>query len=114
VEKCNCNRGAVWRSATEKQNCTVCPILIYTGLESTDPLEVRVSEPLVRVTKVATRSPNGLNGGERLAIYTETPLREMGRHVAPATSYLKGILEAILPHSQLGERKLGVSESKLG
>jgi hypothetical protein len=52
-----------------------------------------------------------LNGGERLAIYAETPLREMGRHVAPATSYLKGILEAILPHSQLGERKLCVSES---
>jgi hypothetical protein len=33
--------------------------------------------------------------------------------VEPATSYLKGILEAILPHSQLGERKLGVSESKV-
>jgi hypothetical protein len=56
-----------------------------------------------------------LNGGERLAIYTETPSEKMGRRVAPATSYLKGILEAIhFPHSQLDERKLCVSESKLG
>jgi hypothetical protein len=86
VEKCD-----------QKADCTLWSILIHTELESTKPLEVRVSEPLVRVTKVATRSPNGLNGGERLAIYTETPLREMGRRVAPATSYLKGILEAILP-----------------
>jgi hypothetical protein len=63
------------------------------------------------VTKVATRSPNGLNGEERLAIYTKTPLKEILWYVEPATSYLKGILEAILPHSQLGERKLCVSES---
>jgi hypothetical protein len=41
--------------------------------------------------------PNGLNGEERLVIYTETPLIKIVWYVEHATSYLKEILEAILP-----------------